>query len=189
MKLPLLFVCLLAVLPGCVSRQRDHFYVLDAHSPGAPLSRVGFERQITLRISLPSIVDRPEIVLTTSSGVAVLEHERWAAPLAELMTTTLGQDIEQHRADVVVVNRGSDVNTTPLITVAVEVVQLTVRVGEPAAIETRWRITDARTGKSTMGRDTFISAVRAPNYEGIALALSACMDLLAGRLVAELPGG
>jgi uncharacterized lipoprotein YmbA len=187
MKLPLLLVCFLTVLSGCVSRQRDHFYVLEAHGPGALPSRVGFERQITLRISVPSIVDRPEVVLTTMSGIAVLEHERWAAPLAEMMTTALGQDIEQRRADVVVVTRGSDVNTTPLVTVAVEVVQLTARVGEAAALETRWRITDARSGKSTIGRDSFTSPTRASNYEGIALALSACLDLLAARLVTELP--
>jgi uncharacterized protein len=188
MKLTLLFVCILTVVWGCASRQRDHFYALDTHGSRAPLSRVGFERQVTLRISVPSIVDRPEMVLTTGGGIAVLEHERWAAPLAELMTNTLGRDIEQRRADVVVVMRGTDVTATPLVTIAVEVVQLTLRVGEPAAIETRWRITDTRSGKSTMGRDSFISEVRASNYEGIALALSGCLDLLAARLVMELPG-
>jgi uncharacterized lipoprotein YmbA len=187
MKLSLLFVCFLTVLVGCVSRQRDHFYVLDAHNTTAPLSRIGFERQVTLRISVPSILDRPEMVLTTASGIAVLEHERWAAPLAELMTTALGQDIEQRRADVVVVTRGTDVRTTPLITIAVEIVQLTARVGEPAVMETRWRITDAGSGKATMGRDSFTSPARASNYVGIASALSACLDLLAARLVTELP--
>src|SRR5258708_13545810 len=102
MKLLNAGLCALVLLTGCVTRQRDHFYVLDAQPAGGRESRSQFDRQITLRITVPSLVDRAEMGLASPGGVAVLDHERWAAPLADLVTPALARDIERRRNDVVV---------------------------------------------------------------------------------------
>ena len=78
MRFKPLSLCAIFVLCACVSRQRDHFYVLDAQPPGPATSRSQFNRQVTLQVTVPSIVDRNEMVLWTANGVAVLDHERWA---------------------------------------------------------------------------------------------------------------
>jgi uncharacterized protein len=182
-------VAFFMLLPGCVSRAPDHLYVLEAQPAGARNSGTEFDRQVTLRVTLPSLVDRAQMVLTTSSGVAVLEHERWAAPLTDLVTTTLGQDLERRRGDAVVVLRNADPSRIPLVAIAVDVVQLTVRLGEQASLEARWRVTDARTDKVELGREVFVSPLRAGTYADVATAVSACVALLADRLVQELPTG
>ena len=106
MKLLTAGLCALVLLTGCVTRQRDHFYVLDAQPAGGRESRSQFDRQITLRVTVPSLVDRAEMVLASpAGGVAVMDHERWAAPLADLVTAALARDIEQRRSDVVVLLR------------------------------------------------------------------------------------
>jgi uncharacterized protein len=182
-----LCVCILVIVGGCAARQRDHFYVLDARPGGVRESRSQFSRQITLRITVPSLIDRGEMVLTGSNGVTVLDHERWAAPLADLVTATLGEDIERRRSDLVVLPRSADQADIPLVKLAVEIDQVTARLGEELSIETHWRVTDARSGKVILGRDTFSSAQRPQDYTQVAAALSTCIGLLADRLVKEIP--
>jgi uncharacterized lipoprotein YmbA len=179
-------VCLV-LAAGCAARQRDHFYVLDAQPAGVRESRTEFSRQVTLRVTVPSLIDRGEMVLTTMSGVTVLDHERWAAPLADLVTATLGEDIERRRGDVVVLPRSADRTDIPLIRMVIEIDQVTARLGEQLTIETHWHVTDARTSKVFLGRDAFTSTQRPQNYTEIAAALSSCIGLLAERLVREIP--
>jgi uncharacterized lipoprotein YmbA len=180
-------VCLLLLLSGCVTRQRDHFYVLQAEPAAAGESRSQFDRQVTLQVTVPSLIDRGEMVLDSSNGVAVMDHERWAAPLADLLNDTLGRDIERRRSDVVVLPKGSGQAGVPLVRVAVEIDQVTARLGERLRIETHWRMTDTQTGKVALGRDSFISPQSTQSYSDIATALSACVALLADRLVREIP--
>jgi uncharacterized protein len=175
------------VLQGCVSRQPDHLYVLEAQPSGARDARSEFDRQVTLRVTVPTLVDRAQMVLTTSTGVAVLEHQRWAAPLADLVTTTLGQDLERRRDDVVVVAGSADTSRVPLVSITVDVVQLTARLGEPVSMEARWRVTDARSAKVLWGREVFISGARPASYSAVATAMSDCVGLLADRLAQDLP--
>jgi uncharacterized protein len=182
-----LLICVITLLGGCAARQRDHFYVLDAQPPGTRESRTQFDRQITLRVTVPSLVDRGEMVLTTSSAVTVLDHERWAAPLADLVTATLGQDIERRRGDVVVLPRSANEANIPLVKIVIEIDQVTAHLGDSAAIETHWSITDTHTGKVSIGRDSFASPQQPQSYAEVASALSACVALLADRLVKEMP--
>ena len=187
MKSPPLLVCVLILAAGCAARQHDHFYVLDARPAGARESRAQFDRQITLLVTVPSLVDRGEMVLTTSSGVTVLDHERWAAPLADLVTATLSQDIERRRADLVVLPRSADQAGIPLTRIVLEIDQVTARLEDQVTIETHWRVIDARTGKVSIGRDVLTSSQRPQNYSDVASALSDCIALLAERLVREIP--
>jgi uncharacterized protein len=188
MKLLKLAVSVL-LLAGCVTRQQDHFYVLDPQPAAIDKSRSQFDRQVTLRVTIPSLVDRSELVIETSGGVSVMDHERWAAPLADMISGALSQDIERRRGDVVVLARSADQAGISLVKIAVEIDQVTVRLADHLSIETHWRVTDARTGKETLGRDTFVSPQQPRSYADIAAAFSACIALLADRLAAEIPAG
>ena len=183
--LPLAF-CVLGVC-GCATRQPDHFYVLDAQPAAATESRTQFDRQITLRVTVPSLLDRAEMVLTAPSGVTVLDHARWAAPLADLVTATLGRDIERRHVNAVVLPRSEDQAGIPVVRMAIEIDGMTARLDAPVAVETHWRVTDTRTGKVSVGRDSFVSTQRPKDYAELANALSSCIALLADRLVLEIP--
>jgi hypothetical protein len=187
MKFKRLSLCAIVILCGCVSRQPDHFYVLDAEPDGPTASRSQFDRQLTLQVTVPSLVDRNEMVISTAEGVAVLDHERWAAPLADLVAAALGQDIERRRNDIVVLPRSADNAGIPLIRVKVEIDRVSARLGEPLMIETHWRVSQG--GKEKVGRDTFISPQQPHDYFGVAAAWSACIASLADRLVVEITAG
>jgi uncharacterized protein len=176
------------LLAACVTRQRDHFYVLSPLPVAVAASRSQFDRQVTLRVTIPSLVDRGEMVIAGAAGVSVMDHERWGAPLADMIGSALSQDIERRRSDVVVLPKSADKAGIPLIRIVVEIDQVTARLADHLSIETHWRVTDARTGKETLGRDIFISPQQPQSYTEIAAAFSACIALLADRLTAEIPG-
>jgi uncharacterized lipoprotein YmbA len=182
-------LCALVVLTGCVMRQPDHFYALDAQPAGGRESRSQFDRQVTLRVTVPSLVDRAEIVLVSPDGVAVMDHERWAAPLADLITAALARDIEQRRNDVVVLSKTADHAGIPLVRMTIDIDQITARLGDQLIVATHWRVIDTHTGREILGRDTFISPQIPRGYAEVAAALSACIASLADRLAGEIPAG
>lgn len=177
-------LCLL--LAGCVTRQQDRFYVLDPQPAAVAESRSQFDRQVTLRVTVPSLVDRGEMVIARPNGVAVMDHERWAAPLADLVSAALSQDLERRRGDVVVLPKSADAAGIPVVRVTVEIDTLTARLGDRLSIETHWRVTNAHTGKESLGRDVFVSQQQPQSYAEVAAALSACIALLADRLAGEI---
>jgi len=176
-------LCLTGLLCACVTHQADHFYILDPQPPSARAARSAPLTQVTLRMALPSLVDRPEMVVNTSAeGIAILEHERWAAPLADLMTQTLARNIEQRRSDMLVANQGSDAR----VKIIIDVVQMTVLRGQRASIEAHWRIIGARAGTEAVGGEVFTAPLGEQDYAAVAQALSQCLGLLADRLVEQL---
>lgn len=180
-------LCAVALLTGCVTRRADHFYALQTQPAGIRQSRSQFDRQVTLQVTVPSMLDRGEMVLATRTGVTVLDHERWAAPLADLMTTTLGQDIEARRVDVVVLPRSADKSGIPLMRIAIEVDRVDARLGEQLRMEVHWRVTDISAGHQSLGRETLVSERQPQSYDEIAAALSECVAQLADRLVSQIP--
>jgi uncharacterized protein len=175
------------VVGGCAASHADHFYVIDTPPGSARESTAAFTRQVTLRVSVPSLVDRSAMVISTPDGVAVLEHERWAAPLSDLITSALARDIERQRGDVVVLPHRLDNAGVPLTAIAIDVDEVRARLGDQVALEAHWRITDTAGGKVTLGRDVFVSPVQSQSYAAVAEGVSGAVRLLADRLIKEIP--
>jgi uncharacterized lipoprotein YmbA len=178
----------LMLLNACVSSRPDHFFILSPLPQGAAEARPPSDVPAHLKVTLPPWADRSEMLLNTSAGeVIVLEHERWAAPLADLVRQTLGVDIERRRADIGVADREANRSKAPAIDITVDVVRMTVHRGEKALIEARWQIHDPRTGLGKVGGGEFAAALAGEGYASVAQALSECLSQLADRLVQQLP--
>lgn len=172
---------------ACATRQPDHFYVLITEPQDASVARSTPALQATLTVTVPSVVDRPEMLLNTSpEGIIALEHERWAAPLTDLVTQTLARDLEIRRSDLLIAGQGVNHGAAG-VRVAVDLVELTLRTGQRASIETRWRIFDARTGKDFVGGEAFTAPINPGGYADVARGLSDCLALLADRLAGLMP--
>jgi uncharacterized lipoprotein YmbA len=180
-------VSFLSLLCACVTGRPDHFYILSAQPPGASSPRTTPATQMWLRVALPSLVDRSEMIIDTSAnGVIVLEHERWAAPLADLVTQTLARDIERRRNDILVAGESVRQPSETAVRVTVDLVQMTVRQGERALIEAHWRIADPHPGGDMIGSEVFSAPLARDDYAAVPQALSDCLGLLADRLVGQM---
>ncbi len=177
----------MSMTAGCVTRQADHFYALAAQPAPSRSAHAAFARQITLHVTVPSLVDRAEMVLTSGAQVSILEHERWASPLPDQVIAILGQDIETRRGDVVITDRALEQEKLPSSKISVEIVHWTAQRSGQLSIETRWRVLDSSSGNVSVGRETFSAPLDAEGYDHLAVALSACVAQLADRLVTEIP--
>lgn len=187
MKSLLTASCFLGLLCACASSRPDHFYILSAQPPGPSTPRTTPAAQVWLRVALPSLVDRSEMILDTSAnGVIVLEHERWAAPLADLMTQTLARDLERRRSDLLVAGPSVGRADEGAIKVTVDLVQVSVRQGDRANVEAHWRIADSRRGDDVVGGEVFSVHLAQDDYAAVPQALSDCLGLLADRLAAQM---
>jgi uncharacterized lipoprotein YmbA len=177
----------LALLSGCAFNRPDHFYVLDSGERRTLAPRTAFATQVMLRVTLPVLVDRGEMVLMNGDDVHILEHERWASPLSDQVTTVLGQDIEARREDVIVAARRVDQSGVLNASISVDVVQLYLQQGSGVRLEARWRLQDGRDGKVSQGRETFTAPAADGGVPSMVRSVDACLGSLADRLVADLP--
>lgn len=179
--------CAIGLLCACVSSSPDHFYILSAQPQTIaqpPTAQKMPATPVVLKVTLPSLVDRPEMILNTSAdGVVVLEHDRWGAPLADLVVQTLGQDIERRRSDLWVGGPGTVRPNGAAVKIIVDVVQMTARQGDRVSIETHWRIVDARHSTDETGNEVFSAPLGQSSYSAIAGGLSDCLARLADKLV------
>jgi len=175
-----------ACLTACAG-QRDHFYALSTLPAGAPEAASGYSTHVILAVSLQALVDRRQMVVhTTGDQVLILEHERWAAPLSELVAHTLARDIEQRRPDVLVADRSFDQAGARAVQVRVDIVQMAARSGGQATVEAHWRIVDAAAKTDEVGGEVFAAPLGTADYADIARAFSADLGLLADRLAAKV---
>jgi uncharacterized protein len=183
----LLILCAAALVCACASSRPDHFYILSTQPQAAAQSASTPAVPVVLKVTLPSLVDRPEMILNTSAdGVRVLEHERWGAPLGDLVIQTLGQNIERRRGDLLVGAPGAARATSAAIRISVDVVQMIARQGDKVSIETHWRIVDPRKPADVAGNEVFSAPLGQDSYAAIAQALSDCLGHLADRLVIQI---
>ena len=187
----LLSLSAVGLLCACATSHPDHFYILSAQPQAAAQPPSTPTTPVVLKVTLPSLVDRPEMILNTSpDGVRVLEHERWGAPLGDLVLQTLGQDMERRRGDLLVGGQGAPRASGAAVKITVDVVRMTTRQGDRVSIETHWRIVDARTdprvAKDAVGIEVFSAPLGPDGFAAVARALSDCLGLLADRLVAQI---
>lgn len=187
MKLPLTAISALVLLSACATGRPDNFYILSVQPQDSTVTRTLAPTQATLKVWLPSLVDRSEMVINTAAdAVIILDHQRWAAPLTDLVTQTLARDLERRRADMLVADPDANHSNTAAVKITVNVVQMTVRRGERASIDAHWRILDSRTGKEERGSEVLSSPLGQTDYVEVAQALSLCVGLLADRLVEQM---
>ncbi len=196
-------------LVACASKP-DRFYTLnpvDAAPAGATPTL-----HVRLDVTIPSVVDRAEMVLNTSqNGLLVLDHERWGAPLADQVAQTLARDIEARRADIFIGDRTFDQPASPPILVKVDLVRMSAQRGGRAGLEAHWRIVDpgaaagsggggdgggtstvsgpgsaGAPGSDRLGSGTFETDAQGDGYEAVAQAYSRTLSALADRLVRDL---
>jgi uncharacterized protein len=173
-------------LCGCAA-QPDRFYTLATLPETPPVAASGYSTHVVLAVSVPPVVDRRQMVIHTAGDqVVILEHERWAAPLSELVSHTLARDIERRRPGVLVADRTFDQSNLPSVRIRVDIVTLTARLGGPAALEAHWRIVDAAGRRDEIGGEVFSEPAEGADYAAIARAFSKDLSALADRLAEKL---
>jgi uncharacterized protein len=179
-------LCMSLMLAACAVTS-DRFYTLNTlpDTERGPLSTPTIH--VLLSVSVPSLVDRAEMVMSTpKNGILILDHERWAVPLSDQVFQTLARDIERRRDDVLIGDRGFDQAASPPVTMKVDIVKMAAQRGGRASIEAHWRIVDGRAGMDEIGSGLFEAPLDSDAYASVAQAYSQTLSELAEKLAGNL---
>jgi uncharacterized protein len=168
---PVMLCALAAVAAGCASTPPAHFYVLSASALPVPTSTrlavaVG-------PVSVPAVVDRPEIVISTGvNEVQLDEFNRWAAPLRDNLARVIAENLVAILGTPRVTLFPQMPSADSDYRVAVEVQRFQSTLGNSATLDAVWIVRRAKDGKAQTGRTNVHETVRDDSYNALAAAHS-----------------
>jgi uncharacterized lipoprotein YmbA len=174
---------LAALSAGCASTPQPRLYSLSATSPASAASS-----NVSVSVgpvSVPALVDRPQIVVTTADSQARLDElNRWSAPLHESLAEVVAQNLAA-------ILGSSQVTVFPKISsaasqyrVAIDVQRFESMPGVSALLEAAWTVRRRADQASRTRRASVREAVHDASYDALAAAHSRAAERLS-RDIAE----
>ncbi len=138
-----------------------------------------------LPVSVPAQVDQPQLVVREGGqGVALLNGERWIAPLADEVRGALSADLARalHSQDV----SGLPVNDKPLLRIKLDLRRFDSQPGGYALIEGTWSVRVLHGGghAGAVACSSRISETVGPGYDALVQGHQRAIDQLAGQIAA-----
>jgi len=164
--------CALAILAaGCGATPESRFYTLRASTAPAATSS-----QLSVAVgpvSVPAMVDRPQIVVSTGGNqVRLDEFNRWAAPLQSNISRVVADNLMgllgTSRVSLFPQALSADADYRAVI----EVQSFDSAPGEAATLDSTWTVRRMKDGKTSAGRTVAREAVQAKDYDALAAAHS-----------------
>ena len=175
-------VSLCTLMAGCGTSPPSHFYTLTpAAGPSATGASTPSGEKPTVAssnfsvavgpVSIPAVVDRPEIVVSTGTNeVRLDEFNRWASPLQDNLARVIAENLVvmlgTPRVSVFPQTLSADVEYR----VAIEVQRFDSTPGKSATLDVVWIVRPAKDGKAQTGRTNVVEKVPDNNNSFDALA-------------------
>jgi uncharacterized protein len=178
----------LAVLLGaCSSAAPPRFHTL-MPAPASSTAKIGPTGSLAwevLAVSVPAQVDQPQWVVRTADGsLAVLEQERWIAPLGEEIRAAVAERLTQIVGVPAPVAPGEQRNRWR---VRIEVQRFDSAPGREARLEATWTVrSDAEGAASVSCRGEFVQSLASGGYPALAQGHQQAVAKLAGAIGSAL---
>jgi uncharacterized protein len=171
-------LCIFAGLAaGCASSPVTRFYTLSAaNAPAATSSNLSV---VVGHVSVPAVVDRPQIVVTTGPNqVRPEEFNRWAAPLQNSIGRVIAENLVAMLGTPRVVLFSQTLGADVDYRAAIEVQRFESAPGEATTLDAVWTVSRIKDGKSQTGRTTVREPVQEKGYDALAAAHSRALARL-----------
>ncbi|HSE91311.1 MAG TPA: PqiC family protein [Candidatus Binatia bacterium] len=161
---------LVALTSGCASPM-SRFYTLSAGAaPAATPSNLSVS---VGPVSVPAVVDRPQIVVTTGPNqVRMEEFNRWASPLQNAIARVVAENLVALLGTPRVILSSQTLGTDTDYRAAIEVQRFESAPGEAATLDAVWTVSRTKDGKSQTGRTVVREAASDKGYDALAAAHS-----------------
>jgi uncharacterized lipoprotein YmbA len=166
-----------------------HYYTLvppagemeDATSAATSTPSLPFE---LLPVGVPAQVDQPQLVVREGGqGVALLDGERWIAPLGEELRAALSADLarELHSQDI----SGLPSSDRPLLRIKLDLRRFDSQPGSYALIEGNWSVRVLHgAGEHALACSSRISETVGPGYDALVQGHQHAIGRLAAQIAA-----
>ena len=164
-------VCALAAFTVACASPASRFYTLNtAATPAATSSDLSV---VVGPVSVPAVVDRPEIVVSTGPNqVRLDEFNRWASPLQNNIARVVADNLIAMLGTPRVTLFPQTLSADADYRVAIEVQSFESAPGEAAAMDAVWTVRRTKDGRAETGRTTVREAVQENGYDALAAAHS-----------------
>ncbi len=178
-------VAVLALLAGCGSAQPPRYHTLmpAPASTVRPLAPAGSLAWEVLPVVVPAGVDQPQWVVRTVDGsLAVLEQERWIAPLGEEIRAAVADRLTQEVGAPAV-----SAEASKRWRIRIDVHRFDSAPGREARLEATWTLSsDADAAAALRCRGEFVQALAASGYLALATGHQQAVTRLADAIASEL---
>jgi uncharacterized lipoprotein YmbA len=165
-----IFCATLVLAAGCASPPA-RFYTLS--SAAATAATVSGPAILVGPVSIPAVVDRPEIVVTIGDNeVWPDEFNRWASPLADSISIAVAENLVAALATTRVALSAQTTAFDADFSVAIEVQRFESVPGGSVLVDALWRVRRLKDGASVSGRATVRETVTDRGYDALAAAHS-----------------
>jgi uncharacterized protein len=173
-----------AAVAGCASTP-PNFYTLSAAA--VPQSLPSDLSVSVGPISVPALVDRPEIVSATGNNqVKVDEFNRWAAPLRDDIARVVAENLVLMLGTPQVTQTAQTASAGTRYRVIVEVQRLEAAPGEWAVFDALWTVRRTGDGQSLTGRTRLRQPLDQGGYAAVAAAYSQAVARLSEEVAAAV---
>ena len=179
-------VCALAALAtGCASTPPSRFYTLSAtNGPAATPAKLSVA---VGPVSVPAVVDRPQIVVDIGPNqVRLEEFNRWAAPLQNNIARVVADNLVLMLGTPRVTLAAQSLSADTDYRVAIEVQSFQSAPGEAAIVDAVWTVRRTKDGKTELGRTTVRETVQEKGYDALAAAHSRALARLSQDIAAAV---
>ena len=179
----------LSLATGCSTPPPSRFYTLAATATATSAST---SQQSALVIAvgpvtIPSVVDRPEFVVSTSPNeVRLDDFNRWASPLQDGLSRAVAENLVTLIGTPRVLGFPQTLATEPDYRVAIEVRTFESTPGKSALLEAVWTVRRAKDGKTQTGRTSARETLSESGYDALAAAHSRAVARMSEDIAAAL---
>jgi uncharacterized protein len=160
-----------AMAPGCGNSPNPRFYALDAAVPGEPGSSAAFSVAVG-PVSLPDVVDRPQLVLNVSANrVEIDEFHRWAGGLRGEIARVVAENLSRLLGTARVWPSQNAPGDTDY-RVSLDLQRFESAPASAVTVEVLWTVRRASDRESRSGRSLVREPVGADGIDGVAAAHS-----------------
>ncbi len=177
-----------AVLVGCGSSPEPRFYTLSAGGITASDRNEKAVAEYSVAVgpvTLPEIVDRPQLVIRIGvNQVALLDDHRWAEPLRNGISRVVAENLAQLLGARQVVTYPHNVSFDPEYRVLLDIQRFDSAPGQTVTIDALWTVRRVPDGQSRTGRSLVRESTGGEGYDPLVEAHSRALATVS-RDIAE----
>lgn len=175
--------CAALLVAGCGTSPPSRFYTI---APTATASAAPAAANLVIAVgpvTLPAVVDRPEIVVSTGRNeVRIDDFNRWASPLQDNLTRAIADNLTAILGTPRVIRFPQPIAVEPDFRVVVEVRTFESAPGEAATLDMVWTVRRSKDGRTQTGRTSVREPVAEKTYDALAAAHSRAVARASGDI-------
>jgi len=138
-------------------------------------------------VSIPAVVDRPQIVLRTGENqVSIAEFDRWASPLKGDIARVVAENLVSMLGTPQVSVFPQSIAADASHRVVINVLRFDSEPGKMATLDALWSVSSRKNGQDRSGRTTITEPTQGGGYAELVAAHSRALGRLSGDIAAAI---